>query len=118
MSFHIFLHVWASGASRLNPACLFRLACTQKGREILKINRRRRRRRHERKRPKTGRREAVWSIVECKSHQKNMPDSTVTLPRPRNAGKKHKNDVDDDDDDKKPPFSICFGFSQPQERYG
>ena len=34
---------------------------------------------------KTGRREAVRSIVECKSHQKNMPDSSVTLPWPRNA---------------------------------
>ena len=36
---------------------------------------------------KTGRREAVRNIVEGKSHQKNMPDSTVTLPRPRNAVK-------------------------------
>ena len=35
----------------------------------------------------TGRREAVLSIVECKSSQKNMPDSTVTLPRSRNAEK-------------------------------
>ena len=34
----------------------------------------------------TGHREAVRSIVECKSHRENVPDSTVTLPRPRNAG--------------------------------
>ena len=38
----------------------------------------------------TGRREAVLSIVECKSSQKNMPDSTVTLPRPKNVEKQRK----------------------------
>ena len=39
---------------------------------------------------KTSRREAVLSIVECKSHQKNVPDSTVTLPRPIDAEKGSK----------------------------
>ena len=43
---------------------------------------------------KTGRREAVWSIVGCKLHEKNMPDATVTLQRPRNQekDKKHQNE--------------------------
>ena len=39
----------------------------------------------------TGRREAVRSIVGCKSHEKSVPDSTMTLPRPRNAEEKIKN---------------------------